>query len=99
MGAGCRFITSALKKKGIEFCWEFEANEICEKWCNHRAYGQAHDTFTCYQKLEDNIHTIQRIGIASFEKAQKIREQLLIEMLVGLTRGAQNAFSVSSQPC
>ena len=92
MGAGCPFITCAINKKGIEFCWECVENETCEKWRNHRVYGQAHDTFTCYQKLEDNINTIQRIGIVAFEKEQQIREQLLTEMLTGFNEGRSKRY-------
>lgn len=36
MAVGCPFITCAVKKKGIEFCWDCEENTACEKWKKHR---------------------------------------------------------------
>ena len=87
MGAGCPFITCAVKKKGIEFCWDCEENKICEKWKKHREFGKQHDTFKCYQKLEDNISFIQKHGISEFEKVKKLREKLLKEMLQDFNEG------------
>lgn len=81
MSAGCPFITCAIKKKGVESCWDCNENKTCEKWRKHIEFGKHHDTFKCYQKLEDNISFIRKNGIKEFEKAQKIREQLLKEML------------------
>lgn len=92
MGAGCPFITCAVKKKGLEFCWQCLENETCEKWRKHRAFGQEHDTFKCYQKLEDNIGAIQRHGITAFEEAQKVREQLLMEMLQSFNEGRSKRY-------
>jgi hypothetical protein len=31
MAVGCPFITCAVKKKGIEFCWDCEENELLFK--------------------------------------------------------------------
>jgi NTP pyrophosphatase (non-canonical NTP hydrolase) len=81
MGAGCPFITCALKKKRIEFCWNCEEHETCEKWMKHRESAKKADSFKCYQKLEDDIACIQKNGINEFEKTQKIKERLLNEML------------------
>lgn len=81
MGAGCSFITCALKKKRIEFCWDCEEKACCEKWKNHRAAGKKVDSFKCYQKLEDDIAFVQKNGITVFEKIQKAREHLLKKML------------------
>ena len=87
MGAGCPFITCAVKKKKIEFCLECDENQTCEKWKKHREFGKQHDTFKCYQKLEDNISFIQKYGISKFERVQKIREKLLNEMLQHYNEG------------
>jgi len=81
MSAGCPFITCAIRKKGIEFCWQCKENETCEKWKKHREFSKQLDSFKCYQKLEDNIAFIQKNGVNEFEKVQKTREQLLQEML------------------
>jgi hypothetical protein len=68
MAVGCPFITCAVKKRGIEFCWDCQENESCEKWRKHREFGKRHDTFKCNQKLENDIAFIQRNGVAEFEK-------------------------------
>ena len=92
MGAGCPFITCAVKRRGIEFCWQCTENGICEKWHKHRAFGAEHDTFKCYQKLGDNIGYIQRSGVGAFEEAQKVRERLLGEMLQEFNEGRSKSY-------
>jgi len=87
MAVGCPFITCAIKNKGIEFCWDCEENKTCEKWKKHREFGKRHDTFKCYQKLEDSISFIQKHEVNEFEKVQKDRENLLKEMLQDFNEG------------
>ena len=81
MAVGCPFITCAVKKKGVEFCWQCTENSTCDRWKRHREAGKQHDSFKCYQKLEDDISFIRKHGIMEFEKLQKIREHVLKEML------------------
>lgn len=92
MAVGCPFITCAVKNKGIEFCWDCEDNKTCEKWKKHREFGKQHDTFICYQKLEDNISFIQKHGAGEFEQVQKIRENLLKEMLQEFNEGRSKSY-------
>jgi hypothetical protein len=92
MAVGCQFITCAVKKKGVEFCWACEEGETCAKWHEHRKTSQKHDSFVCYQKLEDNIAFIQRDGVKPFEKTQKAREQLLRTMLDGFNEGRSKTY-------
>jgi Protein of unknown function (DUF3795) len=92
LGAGCPFITCALKKKGIEFCWTCEEHETCEKWRKHRETGKRVDSFTCYQKLEDDIAYIRRYGVKKFEEMQKIREHLLNEMVREFNEGRSKSY-------
>ncbi len=92
MAVGCPFITCAIKRKGIEFCWECEENESCEKWRKHREAGKRFDSFKCYQKLEDNIAFIQKNGIKEFERGQKNREKLLKEMLQYFNEGRSKSY-------
>ncbi len=92
MAVGCPFITCAIKRRGIEFCWECEENESCEKWRKHREAGKRFDSFKCYQKLEDNIAFIQKNGIKEFENVQKIREKLLKEMLRCFNEGRSKSY-------
>jgi hypothetical protein len=89
---GCPFITCAIKRKGIEFCWDCAEHEICEKWKKHREAGKKVDSFKCYQKLEDDIAFIHKRRIEEFEKTQKIREQLLKEMLAEFNEGRSKSY-------
>ncbi len=94
---GCSFIRCAVKKKGIEFCWDCEENIECEKWNKHREASKVGDSFVCYQKLEDNIDFIQEKGIDQFEKEQLIREKLLKEMLHEFNEGrSKNFYCISA---
>lgn len=92
MGAGCPFITCALKRKGIEFCWDCEENETCMKWKKHRESGKRVDSFKCYQKLEEDIAFVQKNGVEDFQKVQQTRELLLIEMLRDYNEGRSKGF-------
>lgn len=92
MAAGCPFITCAIKRKGIEFCWDCGEHEVCEKWGKHRELGKEYDSFKCYQKLEDNIAFIQANGVNEFEKLQKTREKLLKEMLQNFNEGRSKSY-------
>jgi len=97
MAVGCPFITCAVKKKGIEFCWYCEENKTCEKWKKHREAGKKVDSFKCYQKLEDDIVFIQKNGVAEFEKTQKMREYLLKEMLREFNEGrSKNYYCIAA---
>ncbi len=92
MAVGCPFITCAVKKKGIEFCWDCEESINCEKWGKHRDTGKQHDSFKCYQKLEDDIRFIQESGIKKFVKVQQLREQLLSQILREFNEGRSKSY-------
>ena len=92
MKVGCPFITCAVKKRGIEFCWQCPDHEACEKWDAHREFGRSHDSFVCYQRLENNIAFIKNQGISAFEADQKKREQLLSEMLAEFNEGRSKSY-------
>jgi hypothetical protein len=92
MRAGCPFITRAIKKKGIEFCWQCDESVTCERWSAHRKFSREYDTFVCYQKLEDNIASIQRHGIDAFEESQRIREKFLKDMLSNFNEGRSKSY-------
>jgi len=92
MGAGCPFITCALKKKGIEFCWDCTEPTTCETWMNHRESGKKVDSFTCYQNLKDDIAFMQKNGVDEFEKAQKIKENLINGMLREFNDGRSKSY-------
>ena len=89
---GCSFITCAVKKRGIEFCWQCQEHENCEKWSERRKWGQSHDSFVCYQRLEENIASVKRSGLSAFAKDQKAREQLLTAMLAEFNEGRSKSF-------
>lgn len=92
MAVGCPFITCAVKNKGIEFCWDCEESNTCEKWKKHREAGKAHDSFKCYQTLEEDISFIIKHGISEFEKMQKQKEELLKEMLKDFNEGRSKSY-------
>ncbi len=92
MRVGCLFITCAVKKKGIQFCWQCFENETCKKWHNHIEFSKDHDTFVCYQKLEDNLSYIQENNVPTFEVMQKIREALLVDMLENFNEGRSKSY-------
>lgn len=92
MAVGCPFITCAVKKKRIEFCWECEEKGICEKWKKHRESGKNRDSFKCYQTLERDIAFIGKHGIRAFEKAQKEREKILKAMIAEFNEGRSMSY-------
>ena len=92
MGAGCPFITCAIKKKGIEFCWRCKERTSCKKWSKHREVSKRIDSFKCYQTLEADISFIIENGVDEFEKNQKIREKLLKDMLQNFNEGRSKSF-------
>jgi hypothetical protein len=87
MAVGCPFITCAVKRKGIEFCFECTESDTCEKWRKHRETGRERDSFKCYQTLEADISYISRHGISAFREIQGRRESLLREMLEEFNEG------------
>jgi hypothetical protein len=89
---GCRYITCAVKHKGIDFCWECEESKTCEKWEKLRESSKEHDSFKCYQTLEDDLDFIKEYGIEKFDEQQMIREQLLKEMLSEFNEGRSKSY-------
>ncbi len=92
MAVGCPFITCAIKKKGIEFCWDCKESATCEKWKKHRDAGKKRDSFKCYQKLEADIAFVQQNGVDEFERTQQAREQLLKGMLQEFNDGRSKSY-------
>jgi hypothetical protein len=89
---GCPFITCAIKRKGVEFCWDCAENETCERWRKRRQDAKEHDSFKCYQTLEDDIEYIKKNGIQSFDEQQKIREHLLLMLLKDFNEGRSKSY-------
>lgn len=81
MSAGCPFITCAIKKKGVEFCWDCDENITCDKWRKHREHGKTKDSFKCYQALERDIELALEQGVHALVQSLKVRELLLRQML------------------
>ena len=92
MAVGCPFITCAVRRKEIEFCWDCEESQTCEKWKKHRELGKQYDSFKCYQKLEDDINFIQANGVDRFEEQQRTRERILTEMLKEFNEGRSKSY-------
>jgi len=97
MGAGCPFITCAVKRKEVEFCWQCDEHTTCKKWRQKRECGRKHDSFVCYQRLDENIAFIMRDGVRAFEREQKIREGLLRAMLREFNEGrSRTLYSIAA---
>ena len=97
MVAGCPFITCAVKKKGIEFCWDCKVGATCEKWKKHRESGKLHDSFKCYQKLEEDISFVLKNGVDAFERSQEQKEELLKQMLQEFNEGrSKNYYCIAA---
>lgn len=97
MGAGCPFITCAVKRKGIEYCGDCPEKGACDKWKLHRERGKSHDSFVCYQKLDQNIAHIEKSGIDAFDEEQKNRERLLSIMLREFNEGrSKNYYCIAA---
>lgn len=92
MAVGCPFITCAIKKKEVEFCWDCQESASCQKWREHREISKQYDSFKCYQKLNDDIAFIQKNDVAEFEKVQRVREKLLREMLQEFNEGRSKSY-------
>jgi hypothetical protein len=92
MSAGCPFITCAVKREGIEFCWECPDSAGCERWARHREQGRTRDSFVSYVALEDNIACVRRGGLEAFVAEQLMREGLLREMLEEFEEGRSKAY-------
>ncbi|KUO53157.1 MAG: hypothetical protein APF76_03700 [Desulfitibacter sp. BRH_c19] len=92
MTLGCPFITCAIKKKEVEFCWECKESSNCEKWGKHREAGAKYDSFKCYQKLKEDIIYIQKNGFEEYKRLQDIREELLKDMLDNFNEGRSKSY-------
>jgi hypothetical protein len=92
MKVGCPFITCAVNKRGLEFCWECQDHKNCEKWTLHRKHGQSRDSFVCYQRLESNIAFVEHSGLSAFVEDQKERERLLTAMLAEFNEGRSKSY-------
>jgi len=87
IAVGCPFITCAVRKRGIEFCWECPGCGSCEKWAKHREAGRKRDSFKCYRTLDADIRAIRKLGLGAFIDGQRARERLLKLMLSGYNEG------------
>jgi hypothetical protein len=91
-GAACPILNCAIKKKGVEFCWDCPDCKTCDKWRRHRESGKTRDSFICYQKLEENISFVEKHGIEAFEKIQNRRVELLKELLNEFNDGRSKSY-------
>ena len=92
MGASCAYLTCAVKRRRLEFCWDCEEGDTCERWRAHREASKRSDSFKCYQKLEDDILFIRTHGIGPFIETQETRKKLLGEMLSGFNDGRSKSY-------
>jgi hypothetical protein len=87
----CPFIPCA-EGKCVEFCWNCKENNSCARWRRKRAFGRDHDSFKCYQKLEDDIAFVRENGLCTFIEVLNRRGWLLDEMLKEFDEGKSRSF-------
>jgi hypothetical protein len=92
IAVGCPFIACAIKRKGVEFCWDCGENESCDRWRKHRETGKEHDSFKSYQKLEDDIDYIKTQGLKAYDEQQRIRETLLLRLVREFNEGRSKSY-------
>jgi len=92
MAVGCPFITCAVKRKCLEFCWDCDESEKCDKWKKHRELSHRVDSFVCYQKLEDNIATAKKDGVPALARLLRRKEALLKRMLAEFNEGRSKSY-------
>jgi hypothetical protein len=92
MAVGCPFITCAIKKMGVEFCWDCKDNATCEKWQKHREAGKSYDSFKSYRRLEGDINFIREQGVEAFNALQLVRESLLRRLLDEFNEGRSKSY-------
>jgi len=92
MKVGCPFITCAVKRRGIEFCWQCPDHGDCERWRRHRESGRLRDSFVCYQRLENSIALVEQQGISALAADTRKRVELLSLMLTQFDEGRSRTF-------
>ncbi len=90
---GCPFITCAIKKKKVEFCWDCNENLNCDRWNRRRISSKKFDSVKCcYQKLEEDIIFIKENGIEEFKRLQDRREEILRDILINFNEGRSKSY-------
>jgi hypothetical protein len=92
MAVGCPFISCAIKKKEVEFCWDCPEALTCKTWKDHREFSLLHDTFKCYQTLDKDIIFEKKNGLREFLFAQTLRTDLLKKMLQDFDEGRSKSY-------
>ncbi len=88
----CPIVNCAIKKKGVEFCWECPDNATCDRWSKRIEISRRMDSFKCYQTLESDISFIREHGVEAFDKVQKAKEIILKEMLAEFNEGRSKSY-------
>ncbi len=88
----CPIVNCAIKKKGVEFCWECPDNVTCDRWNKRIEFSRRIDSFKCYQTLESDVSFIREHGVETFDKVQKARENILKEMLAEFNEGRSKSY-------
>ncbi len=88
----CPIVNCAIKKKGVEFCWDCPDHVACDRWNKRIESSRRLDSFKCYQTLESDISFITKHGVEAFDEVQKARENLLKEMLMEFNEGRSKSY-------
>ncbi len=88
----CPIVNCAIKKKGVEFCWECPDSAACDRWNTRIELSHKIDSYKCYQTLDSDVSFIREHGAEAFDKAQIAREHLLKEMLEEFNEGRSKSY-------
>jgi hypothetical protein len=84
----CGFLTCCVIKKGLEVCSDCK-DYPCSRFDAER---QGYDSFVTHRKIFDNIDCIKSIGIEKFIDQQKIRMNILNDLLTDFNDGRSKSF-------
>jgi len=87
---GCSHITCCVKKNHLEICAECDEFP-CSKF-DHWFGDEAYDSFVTHKKAESNLYYIKKHGVQKFIEQQKLRIELLQEMLHEFNDGRSRSF-------
>jgi hypothetical protein len=83
----CGFVTCCFKKKGLEIC-----SQCAEFPCPKFEGAGTRDSFIIYRNVMNNLRFIEKNGIDSYYKIQRVRMDLLVRMLDAFNDGRSKSF-------
>jgi hypothetical protein len=84
----CGFLTCCVGKNGLEVCSDCK-DYPCTRF---EAERQGYDSFVTHRKIFDNLEYIKSIGIDNFIDQQKIRMNILNDLLTNFDDGRSKSY-------